>query len=207
MAERAHPKDPGFRDRWAPFWLFGFIPCVRLARSPYRQALLWRYEWASQFCAGKDVLDIPCGMGWGTSLLQNARSRIGLDLSPEAIAEAQQRYGTLASFQVGDMASLPCPDAGLDVVTCMEGIEHVPKTVGVDFVAECHRVLRPGGLLLLSSPYMANGMHSGNPWHVHEYQPEEIRALIHPWFLVEEEVTREVDTLTVLYLRCRRKTK
>jgi SAM-dependent methyltransferase len=205
MAERAHPDDPSFRDRWTPFWLFGFIPCIRFARSPYRQALLWRYQWASEFCQRKDVLDIPCGMGWGTSLLEGARSLLGVDLSREAIEDARQRYGAQARFEVGDMAALPTTDASVDVVCCMEGIEHVPDDVATTFLAECHRVLRPGGQLLLSSPYLATGKHSGNPFHLHEYQPSEIRAVVQPWFTVEDEITRTVDRLQVLYLRCRLK--
>jgi hypothetical protein len=59
--------------------------------------------------------------------------------------------------------------------------------------------------LLLSSPYLVAGGHSGNPFHVHEYRPEEIKSLMGRWFVVEEEVTRQVDRLHVLYLRCRRK--
>jgi SAM-dependent methyltransferase len=205
MAERAHPDDPGFRDRWAARWLWGCIPWIGWRKSPYREALLWRYRWASSHCRNRDVLDVPCGMGWGTSLLQGARSLRGIDLNVEAIEEARRRYGSQATFQTGDMAALPIEDASLDVVCCMEGIEHVPVAVGTAFLQECYRVLQPEGQLLLSSPYLVAGGHSGNPFHVHEYRPEEIKSLMGRWFVVEEEVTRQVDRLHVLYLRCRRK--
>ena len=67
MSERAHPDDPGFKDRFRVEKMFGFIPVRRKVMNPYREALFWRYSLVNSLCAGKRVLDIPCGMGWGTS--------------------------------------------------------------------------------------------------------------------------------------------
>jgi len=205
MAERAHPDDPGFQDRWRFRLRRGFVPWLTYERSPYRAAFLWRYSWVSQQCVGREVLDVPCGMGWGTSLIRGTRKLIGLDLSPEAIAEANRRYGNIAQFRIGDMGKLDYPEASFDVVSCLEGIEHVPVEVGRKFLAEAERVLRPGGVLLLSSPYCRTMPHSGNAYHIHEYQPDEIRAVVSERFDIENVTTRDVDNLTVLYMRCRRK--
>ena len=205
MSERAHPNDPNFQDRWEFHLRRGLIPSFRKYRNPYRAAFLSRYRWASQYCRGRDVLDVPCGMGWGTSLIAGTRSLMGIDVSADAIAEANRRYGHKAKFIVGDMSRLPFLDVSLDVVCCLEGIEHVPVEVGKSFLRECSRVLRPEKTLLLSSPYCRTKPHSGNPFHIHEYQPDEIKHVLSKYFFVEDLITRDVDDLTVLYFRCRRK--
>jgi 2-polyprenyl-3-methyl-5-hydroxy-6-metoxy-1,4-benzoquinol methylase len=205
MSERAHPDDPNFHDRWDFRLRRGIIPSFRKHPNPYRAAFMWRYRWASQYCRGKDVLDVPCGMGWGTSLISGPRSLTGVDLNADAITEANGRYGRKAKFVVGDMGRLEFADASFDVICCLEGIEHVPVEVGHSFLRESSRVLRPEGTLLLSSPYCHTKPHSGNPFHIHEYQPDEIKGAVGKSFFVEDVITRDVDNLTVLYLRCRRK--
>jgi ubiquinone/menaquinone biosynthesis C-methylase UbiE len=205
MAERAHPDDPGFQERWKLKRWFGLIPYWVRHKNPYREAFMWRYSWVSQYCANKDVLDVPCGMGWGTSLIRGARSLKGIDLNAEAIAEAQQRYGEHAEFGVGDMSRLQFTDSSYDVICCLEGIEHVPVDVAQQFLAEANRVLRPDGLMLISSPYCRTRAHSGNPYHIHEYRPEEIGAAVSRYFTVQETESRDVDILTVLYMKCRKR--
>jgi len=204
MAERAHPDDSGFKTRWSFRLRRGFIPWWTKKQSPYREAFIWRYQWVSGYCGNKDVLDIPCGMGWGTSLISGAKTLKGLDLSHEAISEAVTRYGDLAEFHVGDMAQLGVPDESIDVVCCLEGIEHVPMDVGKKFLQEAWRVLRPHGRLLISSPYCLTKEHSGNPYHLHEYQPDEIKSLISQSFTILDCETREVDIMSVLYLNCQK---
>jgi ubiquinone/menaquinone biosynthesis C-methylase UbiE len=204
MAERAHPDNPGFREKWRFILRRGFIPWWSKKPNPYREAVFWRYKWVSSQCKGAEVIDIPCGMGWGTSQILGTRSLTGFDLSADAISEATRRYGKLAKFEVGDMCNLDRTDASVDVVSCLEGIEHVPVEVGRKFLEEAYRVLRPGGMLLISSPYCNTMPHSGNPYHIHEYQPDEIRSLLSEFFSIEDCVTREVDIMTVLYLTCRK---
>ena len=130
---------------------------------------------------------------------------MGVDRDGRSIEEARRRYAGHARFETGDMAGLPFPEGSFDVVVCLEGIEHVPVEVGARFIEEAARVLRPGGLLLLSSPHSPTSPHSGNPYHVHEYRPEEIRALIVRRFDIEESICRPVDRLEVHYFRARRR--
>ncbi len=73
MAERAHPEDPGFKDKM-----------LGLKENRYKKKLYDRYKFCNNFINGKSVLDIPCGVGWGTSLLKKAKSIIGIDISSEA---------------------------------------------------------------------------------------------------------------------------
>ncbi len=164
MAERAHPDDSGFQDKWDFCLRRGFLPWIRVKRNPYRKAFMWRYKWVSKNCRNKEVLDVPCGMGWGTSLIRGAKSVVGVDINAEAISEAKQRYeGRVAEFKLGDLGNLEFPSSSFDVVSCLEGIEHVPAEIGEKFIQESKRVLRPEGVLLLSSPYCRTMAHSGNP--------------------------------------------
>jgi ubiquinone/menaquinone biosynthesis C-methylase UbiE len=203
MAERAHPDDPGFQDKWSFCLRRGFIPWIGIERSPYKAAFHWRYKWVSQYCNNKTVLDVPCGMGWGTSLIRGAKRITGVDISQEAVAEANRRYGNLATFKTGDMSKLDFEDDSFEVISCLEGIEHVPVEIGGKFLKESERLLRPGGILLLSSPFCRTMAHSGNPFHIHEYQPDEIKSAVSGRFSIEEIVSRNVDIMTVLYMRCR----
>ncbi|HOU59621.1 MAG TPA: class I SAM-dependent methyltransferase [Kiritimatiellia bacterium] len=186
MSERAHPDDPGFRVGWRGQTLLGWLPWFSRRSNPYREALFWRYEWASQFCRGKRVLDIPCGMGWGTSLIKHAANVVGIDVSADAVNEARKRYGRHIRFEIGDMKLLKFPDASFDVVCCLEGIEHISPDAGREFLMESRRVMAPGGVLLLSSPYCKTKPHSGNPYHVHEYRPKEIQTVVEEHYLIDE---------------------
>ena len=177
---------------------------MSVVRGPYGEALFWRYKWVSKYCKGLDVLDIPCGMGWGTSLLKRARSVVGVDIDSDAVAEARRRYGRRATFLVGDMRNLEFKSNSFDVVSCLEGIEHVPADVAKLFVMEAVRVLRPTGLLFLSSPYCLTKEHSGNPYHLKEYKKKEITELITPKFRIIEEIDRKVDNLMVCYFQTRK---
>ena len=171
MAERAHPKDPGFKDRW-----FGF------KKSIYRKRMFKRYKSCNSYINNKIVLDVPCGVGWGTSLLTCTKKLYGLDIDRGAIEYAKSHYKKI-EFQVGSMAEVPFASESLDVVICLEGIEHVPKEIGVKFFEESLRVLKPFGLLILTCPILNDeGKCSGNPYHVYEYSEKEIINLLNKYY-------------------------
>jgi SAM-dependent methyltransferase/glycosyltransferase involved in cell wall biosynthesis len=140
---------------------------------------LHRYLFALHLCHGLDVLDVASGEGYGSALLATvARSVVGVELVPEVVAQASRNYrAPNLSFHVGDAAALPLPDAGVDVVISYETLEHLENQAG--FMAEVKRVLRPRGLLVLSSP--VRGIYSPdnpNPFHVHELDRTELDRLV-----------------------------
>jgi len=172
MAERAHPDDSGFQDN-------GPIQNI------YRKCLYDRYEFCNEFTVGKIVLDVPCGTGWGTSLLRGAKKIYGVDISQESILFANQRFGGHdITFQQGSMASLPFERNSLDLIICLEGFEHVQQEVGLKFLDEANRTLNKSGLLIMTIPILTNGRHSGNPYHLYEPSHDEIQALLSERFRI-----------------------
>ena len=147
-----------------------------------------RYQVASELCRGRRVLDAACGEGYGTAMLaRSAASAVGVDLSEEAVKAASAKYAANnLSYVVGDVLALPFADASFDCVVSFETIEHV--TDPRRFVAEIRRVLKPSGLLVLSSPNRRafdrrnrceNG---GNPYHLHEMEQDELLSLVREFF-------------------------
>ncbi|MGC1852017.1 MAG: class I SAM-dependent methyltransferase [Solirubrobacterales bacterium] len=127
---------------------------------------LARYRWAARVIDGGRVLDAGCGTGWGTASLARVATRaVGVDYSPPAILEARETHGQVAEFHDGDLRSLPFEDGAFDDVVCFETLGHVAEVDKV--LDELRRVLRPGGLLLISS---ANRRvyPTGNPLHLRE---------------------------------------
>jgi SAM-dependent methyltransferase len=138
---------------------------------------LARYRWAGQLVAGRTVLDAGCGVGYGTAMLARAGAGeiVGLDLSANAIEAAGNATPANASFVVGDLHALPFPAGRFELVVCFEVIEHVEFQD--DVIAELARVLAPDGVLAISSPNR-DVYPAGNPHHLHEYVPEELRSAL-----------------------------
>lgn len=146
---------------------------------------LHRYALSKEFAAGKIVLDLACGEGYGTALLaEAATSVIGVDVSPATVAHARHKYYCQnINFLVGRCEAVPLPDASVDLVTCFETLEHHDKHE--EMMGEIKRVLRPGGILIISSPNRltySDEPNYCNPFHVKELYFDEFRALLDRYF-------------------------
>ena len=130
----------------------------------------------------------------GPSILAEAGASevIGVD-NAEAIVEAVQR-GLPRRVHVihGDVSRLDLPSDSFDMVVCFEVIEHVQDTDAV--LDELTRVLRPDGLLAISSPNR-DTYPPGNPHHVHEFQPDELRKALQARF-ANVQIVRQHGFLT-----------
>ena len=160
----------------------------RLVEAEHRA----RYWCASRWAPGNRVLDAGCGTGYGLAMLlaEGPESVTGVDISEEALAEAGTRLGDEAELVRADARDLPFDDDSFDMVVCFEVIEHMERQP--EALDELKRVMRPGGVLLMSSPN-PDVYPPGNPHHVREYRPEELRAELeerfetvtlyrqHPW--------------------------
>jgi len=137
-----------------------------------------RYHFAKQFVEGKDVLDIACGSGYGSDLLKNAgaKSVLGVDISKETIDFCKNKYPD-GEFLVGSVDDIPVGDKSIDVIVSFETIEHVNDEAQEKFMREVGRVLRDGGVLVLSTPN-ALVYEKGNAFHIKELNPEELSTLL-----------------------------
>ncbi len=128
------------------------------------------------------VLDVGCGEGRLLARLQALGwTGIGHDVDPQAVAVARQRGLAVTE---GDLLAQAYPDASFDAVVLSHVIEHVHDP-GLH-LRECHRVLRPGGRLVLLTPNGASWghRHFGRDWrglepprHLHIFNPETIRTV------------------------------
>ena len=141
-----------------------------------------RYALASGWCRNADVLDAACGEGYGAALLAgHARTVIGVDHSEEAIDHARHRYGARENlrFEVADVTRLPFEDGRFDRVVSFETLEHLREQESL--LREFRRVLRPDGLLILSSPDRAvysEQQGFENEFHVKELYRDELEQLV-----------------------------
>lgn len=131
-------------------------------------------------CAGAVVLEAGCGEGYGADLLAGvARTVIGLDLDAATVSHAAGRYPR-ATVARADLADLPVRDGTCDVVVSLQVIEHLRDQER--FLRECHRVLRPGGSLMVSTPNrltFSPGRDTPlNPFHTRELSGSELAGLV-----------------------------
>lgn len=135
-----------------------------------------RYHLAAQLATGARVLDVGCGVGYGTRLLAEAGAReiIAFDLSAAAIAHARQAYAHPAiSFQEGNATDFAFEGA-FDLVTCFELIEHVDDQ---EAVFRCiAAALKPDGVLVMSTPRALAEKRTS--FHTTEYSELAFRAAI-----------------------------
>ncbi|MGH2829585.1 MAG: class I SAM-dependent methyltransferase [Actinomycetota bacterium] len=142
------------------------------------------YEFAAARIAGKRVLDAGCGEGYGANILTaSAGEVVGVDVEASIVARARERYPS-ARFEPADLDALPFPDASFDAVVTLQVIEHMRHPS--DFLAQLHRVLKPGGTLIVSTPNRLTFSPDGvrNPFHTVEFSPAELRAQVARSFTV-----------------------
>ena len=158
-------------------------------RQPVESAGRWwgehvhRYNEATQLInPGDFVLDIACGTGFGTNIIaQKTNGKvIGGDIAPEAIQESSNRWKKdNLEFKMLDGTKLEFPDNYFDKIVSFETIEHTGKYR--EMAAEFARVLKPTGLLILSTPNREVSSPDGviiNPYHVQEFTCDELKEIL-----------------------------
>jgi SAM-dependent methyltransferase len=132
------------------------------------------------YCAGAVVLEAGCGEGYGADLLAGtARLVCALDYDALTAAHVARAYPDVHAL-LGNLAGLPVRSSTVDVVANLQVIEHLWNQE--EFLRECHRVLRPGGRLLLTTPNrltFSPGRETPlNPFHTRELSPVELDKLL-----------------------------
>jgi ubiquinone/menaquinone biosynthesis C-methylase UbiE len=147
---------------------------------------LHRYAIPFNYVTNKVVVDIASGEGYGSNLLAKTASEVyGVDISQEAILFATQKYGKTKNlkFLEGSVEKIPIEDSFADVVVSFETLEHTDKHE--EMLAEIKRILKPGGILIISSPDKANysdRFNRINEFHVKELYMHEFKTLMNKHF-------------------------
>jgi ubiquinone/menaquinone biosynthesis C-methylase UbiE len=105
--------------------------------------------------SGDRVLDIGCGPGYLTALAARAAlpggSAVGVDASEPMVEQARRgRESANCTFLLGKAESLDLADASFDVVVSSLAVHHIPEQARATAFAEAHRVLRPGGRVVIA---------------------------------------------------------
>ena len=146
-----------------------------------------RYAWAAPRGKGRRVLDVACGNGYGTAVLAHAGATpaLGADIALEALADAEDGGQTMLIN--ASVLSLPFEKETFDLIVSLETIEHVRDDQA--YVAELRRVLRSDGALICSTPNRrllnpgtSIEQRPFNPFHVREYNAEELERVLSAQF-------------------------
>jgi len=128
------------------------------------------------------ICDLGCGPGQIARYLHRQGVKtLGVDLSPKMVAEAQ-RLNPEIHFHEGDMLSLPDADNSWGGIAAFYCIIHIPREQVVDALREMRRVLKPGGILLVTFHIGAETMHIDEWWEKRVnldfifYLPEQMEA-------------------------------
>jgi SAM-dependent methyltransferase len=168
-----------------------------------------RYGFAATRARGM-TLDLGCGVGYGAAIISAKKSvdfLIAFDISDNALAFGKSSYGETISFVAGDAGALPFSDDSLDSIVCLEAIEHVhgPERV----LGEIARVLRPEGLLIISTPnkWATSPLSRRpiNPHHVREWYPGRFKELVRRNFEVVEVLGQSWQPVGITWRSLRRR--
>ena len=131
------------------------------------------------YCTGT-VLEAGCGEGYGAGLIATRAERVlALDYDAPTTEHVARRYPDVTVARA-NLAQLPLRDGSIDVIAHFQVIEHLWDQAW--FLAECRRVLAPGGRLLVTTPnrltFTPDSDTPLNPFHTRELAPSELAALL-----------------------------
>ncbi len=166
-----------------------------------------RYEFAAAHIRPGRVLDIACGVGYGTRHLADRCADVvlalGADVCEEAIDYARQRYGNDRVRFIAADARRFSDAHGFDTIVSLETIEHLPDATG--FVSHLVTLLRPGGVIVGSVPTTPSV--DANPHHVQDFTERSFRAMFRPHGLTEIACFRQVQPFKIAPLLRKREAR
>ena len=145
-----------------------------VAEGPIHHRLLKAYYEAMPFVKG-ELLEVGCGEGRGVELLAPlAKSYTAIDKINEIEDTIKKKFPDIQFLNMIVPPFRGVKDNAYDTVVSFQVIEHIEDDKA--YLKEIHRVLKPGGLAIISTPNI-NWTLTRNPWHVREYTPEQLIQL------------------------------
>lgn len=164
------------------------LPQAEFLKDLYYLALA-RYNLALKYAAAKTVLEVGSGAGYGAAALATKAKKVyGIDTCAESIEESQKEYKlNNLIFKVADATALGFSSNFFDLIIAFEVIEHIedyPKAI-----KEFYRVLKPGGLLIISTPnkavYSPGTKKPFYPFHFKEFELSDLRESFRDFTIIE----------------------
>ena len=151
-----------------------FVPGKMFKHSEIEH--MHRYSVLKTVLKDKIVLDAACGTGYGSNIIASVAKEVyGIDISQEAIEYAISNFTECRNLKYikADISELPFENKTFDIVVSFETIEHVDADTQNKFLREIKRVLKPDGLLIMSTPnkeiYTIQTGNQPTEWHVKEF--------------------------------------
>lgn len=180
-----------------------YIPKLTDAQISYEH---WhRYLFAASFVKNKTVLDIASGEGYGSSYLANtAQQVIGIDISREAVNWANKTYPLKnLKFLEGTCAMIPIEENHIfDVIVSFETIEHIDSEEQILFLKEIKRLLKPDGILIISTPnklFYSDRDNYKNEFHIKEFYRHEFEEFLSNYFKYVENSGQKIYTSSLIW--------
>ena len=146
--------------------------------NPIHQRLLQAYHLAVPFVKGA-LLELGCGEGRGIDLIApQANSYTAIDKIGDIVQKLAEKYPD-HDFRQGHFPPLPYASDAFDTIVSFQVIEHIKDDHL--FLQEIHRILKPGGTALLTTPNSKMTL-TRNPWHIREYTADELEGMARKYF-------------------------
>jgi acetyltransferase-like isoleucine patch superfamily enzyme/2-polyprenyl-3-methyl-5-hydroxy-6-metoxy-1,4-benzoquinol methylase len=168
-----YPKDT---------WDFHKVERCSVSQTPkeYWSYIKERARFGMKYIGPQDrVLDVGCGEGWVANALKDrCKEIIGIDYSEDAIGILKSHYPDIEGHHMA-ATNLLFPPESFDKVLCFELVEHLTVLQARRAVDEIHRVLKPGGGIIGSTPVVDSSPSTPSTYsHIHEYTEPELRELL-----------------------------
>ncbi len=176
-------EEPDLQGNHGDFSGERFIPGVD---EDLEAEHLARYQFVFPLAEGARLLDAGSGEGYGAALLARVAAEVtAIDVDSKAIENAKRNYPlSNLHFQLVEAdADYPFPEKSFDLVTSFEVIEHIHGWK--KYLERIAKVLKDEGVLVISSPnrpYYRDERGEMNPFHVHEFDPDEFREILEKHF-------------------------